>query len=44
MLWSITKNDQLTCAKIDFLSELGLEQGEEESDSWDSEVKTHLSI
>ncbi len=30
--------------KIDFLSELGLEKGEEELDSWDSEVKTNFGV
>lgn len=33
--------DQSTSVKIDFLSELGLEKGEGEQNSWDSEVLTH---
>lgn len=33
-----------TIVAIDFLSELGLEQGEEEPDSYDSEVETLFGI
>lgn len=36
----VTMCNKPTIVAIDFLSELGLEKGEEEPDSWDSEVET----
>lgn len=36
---SVRTLNESTSVETDFLSELGLEKGEEELDSWDSEVE-----